>query len=183
MPSNCPIYYGDQTAKPSYLSTTLISALDYGCHVYSSTTLLNDSDTVQHNGLRLALGAFRSSPIESLSAEYDILSSPMLYTLSPTLSKLSIPQSLISTFLPAPFIVRMNNLLSLSPTSTLLCQFSSSMAYTLPQICSSVYPDPPKSDISPSVLLTHLKHVYSYSSSSFTIFTDSKHTHIVHTLN
>ena len=51
-----------------HLHTTLVlSILDYGCHVYSSASplLLSSLDSIQHLGLRLALGAFRSSPVES----------------------------------------------------------------------------------------------------------------------
>ncbi|KAK3890502.1 hypothetical protein Pcinc_005582 [Petrolisthes cinctipes] len=44
------------------------SKLDYGCEVYSSATdaRLRVLDPVHHAGVRLATGAFRSSPIPSL---------------------------------------------------------------------------------------------------------------------
>ncbi|WP_316399482.1 reverse transcriptase domain-containing protein [Bradyrhizobium sp. 33ap4] len=47
------------------------SKLEYGCVVYGSACLstLKVLDTVHHAGLRLALGAFRTSPVESLYVE------------------------------------------------------------------------------------------------------------------
>ena len=44
------------------------SKLDYGCIVYGSArpSYLKMLNTIHHQGLRLALGAFRTSPIESL---------------------------------------------------------------------------------------------------------------------
>ncbi|GFR29460.1 RNA-directed DNA polymerase from mobile element jockey [Trichonephila clavata] len=47
------------------------SKLDYGSVVYSSAckSLLKILDPVHHQGLRLCLGAFRTSPVESLYAE------------------------------------------------------------------------------------------------------------------
>ena len=50
------------------------SKLDYGCIVYGSaskTTLakLHPVHNVHNQGLRLSLGAFRSSPVESLFVE------------------------------------------------------------------------------------------------------------------
>ena len=49
----------------------ILSKLEYGCEVYSSATpsRLKGLDTVHHSGLRLALGAFRTSPIPSLLVE------------------------------------------------------------------------------------------------------------------
>ena len=47
------------------------SKLDYGCVVYGSArpSNLKMLNTVHHQGLRLALGAFRTSPVESLYVE------------------------------------------------------------------------------------------------------------------
>lgn len=47
------------------------SRLDYGCIVYGSARLsvLRKLDPVHHAGLRLVLGAFRTSPVESLYVE------------------------------------------------------------------------------------------------------------------
>ena len=49
----------------------VISELDYGCIVYGSAskTALAKLDIVHNQGLRLSLGAFRSSPVESLYVE------------------------------------------------------------------------------------------------------------------
>ena len=49
------------------------SELDYGCIVYGSARkyYLQMLDTVHNQGLRLALGAFRTSPISSLNVEAD----------------------------------------------------------------------------------------------------------------
>ena len=45
--------------------------MDYGCIVYGSAskTALAELDPVHNQGLRLSLGAFRSSPVESLYVE------------------------------------------------------------------------------------------------------------------
>ena len=47
------------------------SKLDYGCIVYGSarSSYIKMINTVHHQGLRLALGAFRTSPVESLYVE------------------------------------------------------------------------------------------------------------------
>ena len=49
------------------------SKLDYGSIVYGSArkSYLQIFDTVHHQGLRLALGAFRTSPVTSLYVEAD----------------------------------------------------------------------------------------------------------------
>lgn len=54
------------------------SKLDYGSIIYGSArkSYLKMLDTVHHQGLRLALGAFRTSPVESLYAEAN---EPSLY--------------------------------------------------------------------------------------------------------
>ena len=47
------------------------SKLDYGCVVYGSArpSYLKVLNTIHHQGLRLSLGAFRTSPVESLYVE------------------------------------------------------------------------------------------------------------------
>lgn len=47
------------------------SRLDYGCFVYGSArpSMLKHLDPVHHQGLRLVLGAFRTSPVQSLYVE------------------------------------------------------------------------------------------------------------------
>ena len=47
------------------------SKLDYGCIVYGSArpSYIKMINTVHHQGLRLAIGAFRTSPVESLYVE------------------------------------------------------------------------------------------------------------------
>ena len=60
----------------SYLYRSLIrSKLDYESIVYGSArkSYLQTLDSVHHQGLRLALGAFRTSPITSLYVEADEL--------------------------------------------------------------------------------------------------------------
>ena len=51
--------------------TLVRSKLDYGCIVYCSArqSYLRKLDSIHNQGLRLALGAFRTSPINSLYAE------------------------------------------------------------------------------------------------------------------
>ena len=52
--------------------------MDYGSIVYGSArkSYLKSLDTIHHQGLRLALGAFHTSPVESLHAESN---NPSLY--------------------------------------------------------------------------------------------------------
>ena len=47
------------------------SKLDYGCFIYGSArkSYIKILDAVHHQGLRLCLGAYRTSPVESLYAE------------------------------------------------------------------------------------------------------------------
>ena len=47
------------------------SKLDYGCIVYGATSnnILKKLGPIQHQGLRIALGAFRTSPVTSLYAK------------------------------------------------------------------------------------------------------------------
>ena len=47
------------------------SKLDYGCIVYGSASrsILKQLDPIHHQGLRIALGAFRTSPAQSLYIE------------------------------------------------------------------------------------------------------------------
>ena len=51
--------------------TIVRSKLHYGCIVYGSArpSYLKTLDTIHHQGIRLALGAFRTSPAESLLVE------------------------------------------------------------------------------------------------------------------
>ena len=55
-----------------FLYRSLIrSKLDTGCIIYGSArkSYLKKLDTIHHQGLRLALGAFRTSPVQSLYSE------------------------------------------------------------------------------------------------------------------
>ena len=47
------------------------SKLDYGCFIYGAArkSYIKFLDTIHHQGLRLVLGAFRTSPVESLYSE------------------------------------------------------------------------------------------------------------------
>ena len=58
--------------------TLIRSKLDYGCVIYGSArkSYLQMLDTIHHQGLRIALGAFRTSPVESLYVEAN---EPSLY--------------------------------------------------------------------------------------------------------
>ena len=60
----------DQTTLKLYRSLVR-SKLDYSCIVYGSASkaALAKLDPVHNQGLRLSLGAFRTSPVESLYAE------------------------------------------------------------------------------------------------------------------
>ena len=172
----------------------VLPVLDYGCHVYSSASpsLLNLLDPVHHLGLRLALGAFRSSPVESLYAESGIpslsrrraLLSLRWYanSLQFPSSALNIPPSLPTLFasrprLPLPFPLRMHALLShpSSPTLGILPFYSHITPPWLippPSICTSVYPTSPKSNTPPCLLRSHfLAHLPTHSD-SIHIYTD-----------
>ena len=56
-----------------------MSKLDYGCIIYGSArkSYLQMLDTIHNQGLRLVLGAFRTSPVASLYVEAD---EPSLYS-------------------------------------------------------------------------------------------------------
>ena len=61
----------DRTTLLKLYRSLVRSKLDYGCVVYGSAskTALAKLDPVHNQGLRLSLGAFRSSPVESLYVE------------------------------------------------------------------------------------------------------------------
>ena len=61
----------DQTTSLKIYRSLVRSKWDYGCIVYGSAskTALAKLDPVHNQGLRLSLGAFRSSPVESLYVE------------------------------------------------------------------------------------------------------------------
>ena len=61
----------DQTTLLKLYRSLVRSKLDYGCIVYgsASSVALAKLDPVHNQGLRLSLGAFRSSPVESLYVE------------------------------------------------------------------------------------------------------------------
>ena len=68
----------DRTVLLQLYRSLIGSKLDYGSIVYGSArkSYLMMLDTVHHQGLRLALGAFRTSPVESLYVEAE---EPSLY--------------------------------------------------------------------------------------------------------
>ena len=68
----------DRTVLLQLYRSLIRSKLDYGSIVYGSArkSYLLELDTVHHQGLRLALGAFRTSPVESLYVEAE---EPSLY--------------------------------------------------------------------------------------------------------
>ena len=70
---------GDRSVLLNLYRSLVRSKLDYGSVVYGSArkSYLKCLDTIHHQGLRLPLGAFRTSPVESLYAESN---EPSLYT-------------------------------------------------------------------------------------------------------
>ena len=68
----------DRTVLPQLYRSLIRSKLDYGSIVYGSArkSYLMELDNVHHQGLRLAIGAFRTSPVESLYVEAE---EPSLY--------------------------------------------------------------------------------------------------------
>ena len=67
---------GDRFVLLNLYRSLVRSKLDYGSIVYGSArkSYLKCLDTIHHQGLRLALGAFRTSPVESLYAESTVQS-------------------------------------------------------------------------------------------------------------
>ena len=64
--------WGDDRIVLLRLYRSLVSSkLDYGCIVYGSARrlILKQLDPIHHQGLRIALGAFRTSPAQSLNTE------------------------------------------------------------------------------------------------------------------
>ena len=61
----------DKSVLLNLYRSLIRSKLDYGCIVYGSAraSYLKMLNTIHHQGLRLALGAFRTSPVESLYVE------------------------------------------------------------------------------------------------------------------
>ena len=59
---------GDRSVLLTLYRSLVRSKLDYGSVVYGSAlkSYLKCLDTIHHQGLRFALGAFRTSPVESL---------------------------------------------------------------------------------------------------------------------
>lgn len=171
----------------------VLSTLDYGCHVYSSASppLLNALDSVHHQGLRLALGAFRSSPVESLYTESGLPCLSRRRTLLSlrcyarlhqfSTSKLYIPQPLITKFsshqrLPAPLPVRMHRLLSHSPYPDLkvlpfYAHTSPPWLIPRPQICPTHH-NPSKSEIPPAILRSLFLEHASIHNNCTPIYTD-----------
>ena len=70
---------GDRSVLLNMYRSLVKSKLDYGSTVYGSArkSYLKCLDTIHHQGLRLALGAFRTSPVEGIYAESN---KPSLYT-------------------------------------------------------------------------------------------------------
>ena len=64
-------YGADRTVALRLYSAIIRSKLDYACIIYSSANdkVLDKLEPVQNHALRLAIGAFKSSPIESLQAD------------------------------------------------------------------------------------------------------------------
>jgi hypothetical protein len=61
----------DSTVLSNLYRSLIRSKMDYGCIVYGSARpwYIKFLDTVHHQGIRLSLGAFRTSPVESLYVE------------------------------------------------------------------------------------------------------------------
>ena len=69
----------DRTTLLKLYRSLVRSKLDYGCIIYGSArkSYLQMLDPIHNQGLRLALGAFRTSPVASLYVEAD---EPLLYS-------------------------------------------------------------------------------------------------------
>ena len=64
---------GDRVVLLRLYRSIIRSKLDYGCIVYGSARMsyITQLDTIHHQGLRICMGAFRTSPAESLYVEAD----------------------------------------------------------------------------------------------------------------
>ena len=74
LPDNSTIFAAEATAISlalNYYRAIVLSKFDYGCIVYgtASNTNLRQLDSIHNSGLRLALGAFCTSPVSSLYTE------------------------------------------------------------------------------------------------------------------
>ena len=74
LPDNSTIFAAEATAISlalNYYLAIVLSKFDYGCIVYgtASNTNLRQLDSIHNSGLRLALGAFCTSPVSSLYTE------------------------------------------------------------------------------------------------------------------
>ena len=65
----------DRKTLLSLHRSLLLSKIDYGAHIYGSASksVLNKLNSLHHRGVRLATGAFRSSPVSSLLADSGFL--------------------------------------------------------------------------------------------------------------
>lgn len=68
------IPFAGKQIKKTFLNlhrSLLLSKLNYGCHIYSSTlpSVLSKLDLLHHQGLQLATGAFRWTPVRSFYVE------------------------------------------------------------------------------------------------------------------
>ena len=70
-----PEWGGDTTTLLNLYKALILSKLDYACQVYGSArpSYLKMLNPIQNQGLRLAMGAFRTSPETSLHIEAHIL--------------------------------------------------------------------------------------------------------------
>ena len=69
--STTPTGGGSTSEKYCLYRASIRSKLDYGCIVYgaASNNILKKVDPIHHQGLRIALGAFRTSPVASVYAK------------------------------------------------------------------------------------------------------------------
>ena len=83
---------GDRSVLLNLYRSLVRSKLDYGSIVYGSAreSYLKCLDTIHHQGLRLAIGAFSTSPVESLYAESN---EPSLYTRRKKMYRSNTPRS------------------------------------------------------------------------------------------
>ena len=63
--------WGSKETLLKFYRSLIGSRLDYGCFICAAArkTYLKELNTIHHQGLRLALGAYSTSPIESLYTE------------------------------------------------------------------------------------------------------------------
>jgi ribonuclease HI len=140
----------DRTCLLRIYGALIRSKMDYGCFVYSSArdSNLKLLDTVHHTGLRIALGAFRTSPVVSLYAEAgeSSLAERRNYLMGTYVMKIrAMPNHPCNQTLFSERFVRHfdNKPLATQPTGMRIRNFFSLIGFVMPKILNFVFSNAP----------------------------------------